>query len=483
MKLPLIPLAILIACTTGLSFGGIAAIVDELIGEIPSGKSIIVSHAVIVNGVITAATVTSQGTVSGVNFSNVLTDDPDVGGSVDPTATDILLNTAPVLASIAKAVTEDVPANFSAADFDAGFSDGDVGDILETLRIISLPGAGTLKLSGVAIVSIPVDILRANIPTLSYEPDLNENGPDSFSWNASDGALFAATNSLVLISVAAVNDLPILANIAKGVTEDTAASFAASEFDAGFSDDDTGEILQTLRITSAPSKGTLLISGVPIVGFPADILRANIGTLSYDPNLNEVGSDSFGWNGSDGTAFALTNGLVNISIAAVNDRPVADPETVERYPTSSLKIPIATLLAGDTDPEGDVPTFVGVNSPTANGATISSSSSLVFYLPNGHTGADTFEYIIQDSLGLMATGTVTVAIITDNDAGANVVSITAAPPNVEVIFAGIPGRTYSVESLDTFPTPPWDFRASVLADAQGRILLGPPTRLYRTTHP
>ncbi|MFT7515894.1 MAG: hypothetical protein ACI9QL_005129, partial [Candidatus Omnitrophota bacterium] len=233
MKLPLIPLAILIACTTGLSFGGIAAIVDELIGEIPSGKSIIVSHAVIVNGVITAATVTSQGTVSGVNFSNVLTDDPDVGGSVDPTATDILLNTAPVLASIAKAVTEDVPANFSAADFDAGFSDGDVGDILETLRIISLPGAGTLKLSGVAIVSIPVDILRANIPTLSYEPDLNENGPDSFSWNASDGALFAATNSLVLISVAAVNDLPILANIAKGVTEDTAASFAASEFDAG----------------------------------------------------------------------------------------------------------------------------------------------------------------------------------------------------------------------------------------------------------
>ena len=54
---------------------------------------------------------------------------------------------------------------------------------------------------------------------------------------------------------------------------------------------------------------------------PQDILRANIGTLTYTPNPDYNGPDSFGWNGSDGTAFAASGALVNITVNPVNDVP------------------------------------------------------------------------------------------------------------------------------------------------------------------
>jgi Concanavalin A-like lectin/glucanases superfamily/Putative Ig domain/Bacterial Ig domain/Matrixin len=54
-----------------------------VIGTLPAGKSVKITF----QNTITAAvpTITSQGTVSGTNFSSILTDDPGVGGASDPT--------------------------------------------------------------------------------------------------------------------------------------------------------------------------------------------------------------------------------------------------------------------------------------------------------------------------------------------------------------------------------------------------------------
>ena len=63
--------------------------VNLAIGNIPAGKSIQVFFDVKINDPFPPMTpsVSSQGTVSGGNFANVLTDDPDVGGTADPTVT------------------------------------------------------------------------------------------------------------------------------------------------------------------------------------------------------------------------------------------------------------------------------------------------------------------------------------------------------------------------------------------------------------
>jgi uncharacterized repeat protein (TIGR01451 family) len=61
--------------------------VNVNIGTLPAGKSVTITFRATVVAVPTAAQVCNQGTVSGSNFSNVLTDDPDVGGASDPTCT------------------------------------------------------------------------------------------------------------------------------------------------------------------------------------------------------------------------------------------------------------------------------------------------------------------------------------------------------------------------------------------------------------
>lgn len=69
----------------------LAAQVNIAIGDIPDGKSIQIIFDVEVDNPFPdmVTSISSQGTVSGGNFANVLTDDPDVVGMADPTLTEV----------------------------------------------------------------------------------------------------------------------------------------------------------------------------------------------------------------------------------------------------------------------------------------------------------------------------------------------------------------------------------------------------------
>lgn len=66
--------------------------VNVNIGDIPIGKSVIISYDVKVDKPFPSMInqVSAQGTISGSNFSNVLTDDPDAMGANDPTITPVV---------------------------------------------------------------------------------------------------------------------------------------------------------------------------------------------------------------------------------------------------------------------------------------------------------------------------------------------------------------------------------------------------------
>src|SRR5215471_10640239 len=72
--------------------------VVRTLGTLPPGKTVVVRFSAIVNTPFPAGAtqVSTQGTVTGSNFSSVLTDDPDAPGTADPTVTPI--NAAPDLA-------------------------------------------------------------------------------------------------------------------------------------------------------------------------------------------------------------------------------------------------------------------------------------------------------------------------------------------------------------------------------------------------
>lgn len=65
--------------------------VNKLLGALPPGKIVVVRFKATVNNPfpINTAQVSTQGRITGGNFSTVLTDDPDVAGAADPTVTPI----------------------------------------------------------------------------------------------------------------------------------------------------------------------------------------------------------------------------------------------------------------------------------------------------------------------------------------------------------------------------------------------------------
>jgi hypothetical protein len=97
---------------TGASLSTTLADVMVNIGTLPAGESVTITFNVTVNNPFTGALpqVSNQGTVSGTNFSNVLTDDPTVGGTADPTVTPIDLPQVSVAVSPAS-VAEDGVTN------------------------------------------------------------------------------------------------------------------------------------------------------------------------------------------------------------------------------------------------------------------------------------------------------------------------------------------------------------------------------------
>ncbi len=185
------------------------------------------------------------------------------------------------------------------------------------------------------------------------------------------------------------------------------------------------------------------------------------------------------------------NAAAGQGFTVANSPPNATADSVDRFPTQSVKIPVADLLSDDTDPEGDTPlSITGVTYTGGNGASVTLSGDTVFYNPNGHTGADTFTYTVQDSLGNSTSGVlVSVNIITDNSASANITDISFPGNGTAVVSAvGIPGRSYRVQTSPTLTPGSWTDAATVVADATGAITYTdpgplPPTRFYRTVHP
>jgi hypothetical protein len=79
----------------------------------------------------------------------------------------------------------------------------------------------------------------------------------------------------------------------------------------------------------------------------------------------------------------------------------------------------------------------------------------VTYTPaTGFIGSDLFTYTIYDGWGGMATGSLVVSVIPGNTAPPNMLPAVYTPGGLLLRFAGIVGRTYSVQRAPAV-TGPW----------------------------
>ncbi len=303
------------------------------------------------------------------------------GNSNTATATITInpVNDPPVATNDTKTVAEDS----GASTVSVLGNDGDVdGDTL-TVTAKSDPAHGTVTLiAGV----------------LSYTPDPDYNGPDSFTYTVSDGHTGTDTGT-VNVTVTPQNDPPVAVN-------DTPASMLEDPGPVtidvlGNDTDIDGTDTLTIQSASDPANGTVVIAGDDL-------------TLTYEPDANYNGPDTFTYVVSDGHGGTDT-GTATVSVTAVNDNPSPDDD-VESVPEESVAAAFP-VLTNDTDIDGDLTfTITAVTQGSKGVVVITGSGTGLTYKPNHNAfGADTFTYTISDGHGGFGTATVHVDISGIND--------------------------------------------------------------------
>lgn len=199
--------------------------------------------------------------------------------------------------------------------------------------------------------------------------------------------------TVTLVSGDPDNDPPIAANDARSTDEDQSVVIRPLDNDS----DPQGDPL-TLAGVGDPLHGTTAISG---------------NTVVYTPELNFFGSDSFGYEISDGSLFGAAT--VSVSVASVNDAPTAVADAVSATEDQTR---VFDPRANDTDVETDWPALqIAAATDGAKGAVaILSGGTRLRYTPNTNAnGADSFTYTIRDAGDLTSTATVNMAIVAVND--------------------------------------------------------------------
>ena len=236
--------------------------------------------------------------------------------------------------------------------------------------------------------------VTVNGATATYTPDSNWNGTDTFTYKANDGTDDSNT-ATVTVTVNAVNDAPIANDVSSSMNEDVATDITLDATDV-----DDGDTL-TYSVVSAASNGTTAVSG-------------NI--VTYTPDANWSGSDTFTYKVNDGTVDSNT-ATVTITVNAVNDTPIATDVSAATNEDTALGV---TLTSSDV--EGDTLTYSVVGT---NNGTVTISGSTATYTPTqDFNGTDTFTYKANDGNTDSNTATVTVTVNAVNDAPvANAMSV------------------------------------------------------------
>jgi hypothetical protein len=250
--------------------------------------------------------------------------------------------------------------------------------------------------------------LSGTAPNLTYTPAPNYFGNDSFAFVANDGQTNSAP-ATVAITVAPVNDAPIANSASVTLPEDTSANIVLTGTDVD------GDAL-TFAVVGGPSHGTL---------------SGTAPNLVYTPAANYFGGDSFTFKVNDGQVDSAA-ATVTLTVAPVNDAPVATPASVTLAEDTSANI----VLSG-TDVEGDTLTFTVATNP-AHGILSGTAPNLIYTPAANYFGGDSFTFTASDGQATSGPATVTITVTPVNDAPvAAPVSVTLAEDtSTNIVLSG-----------------------------------------------
>ncbi|ELA8372125.1 tandem-95 repeat protein [Vibrio parahaemolyticus] len=255
-----------------------------------------------------------------------------------------------------------------------------------------------------------------------------ENGIATISptadWNGSETLTFTATDpsgesisQTVNFTVASVAD--IVADKAT-VVEDTPTIIKVLGNDTFEGD---GKVV-SLDADNGPKNGTVIVN--------------NDGTVTYTPNDNYVGKDTFTYIVTSGGVSESTT--VNVDVTPVNDVPVAKDDTATTQEDTAVTIDV---LPNDTDIDGDTLRIDSASVPSDQGTVEVVDGKLVFTPAENFNGNAEITYTVTDGQ-LTDEAKVTVTVNPVNDAPTikvdAVESITEDAVSIDTVVAALTVR-------------------------------------------
>lgn len=345
------------------------------------------------------------------------------------------VNDAPAGTDAVFTILEDSTKTFTAADF--GFTDGNdtPADTLQAVIIISLPGAGSLKLSG-APVTAGQSIAASDIGNLTFTPVANENGAayDSFNFKVQDnggvdntGVDTDTIENAIGFVVTAVNDAPTITLGDNQTHLEDAGAVLVVGWASGIAAGPNNESSQTVTIL-VTSDNASLFSVAPTIA-------AN-GTLSYtlaaDANGTAVVSVQVTDDGGTANGGVDSSAVQSFTIAVtpVNDAPTfnvgANPTSLEDAATQSISGFVSDISTGPADESSQTVAFtVATNNPNlfSSQPAISANGTLTYTASPNAYGTATVVVAATDNGGTAnggvdtsVTKTFTIEVTPVNDA-------------------------------------------------------------------
>ncbi|MEW6226196.1 MAG: Ig-like domain-containing protein [Chloroflexota bacterium] len=305
----------------------------------------------------------------------------------------------PVATPVVDATNEDVPVllTLTAADVDGG-------------AIASFQVVGGSEVNGT--VGAPGVPNCAALPTctaaVTFTPTADVSGTGGFSFTATDDQGDTSLPATATITINPVNDDPTAVDDGATVDEDAGATqilvLANDEIAP-----DTGESLVVTGVTDPPN-GTATFAA---------------GSVSYTPDPDHFGADSFDYAIGDGNG-GVDTGTVNVTVNGVNDAPTfskgadetvaedAGPQTVAGWATG--------IAPGATNESGQTLTFAATPANAAlfsAGPAISATGTLTYTPAANAYGSTSVSVSLQDNGGTAnggsnTSGSQSFAITIDN---------------------------------------------------------------------
>jgi ELWxxDGT repeat protein/VCBS repeat-containing protein len=370
-----------------------------------------------VNAALNDLSYQSNANFSGTDTLNVTVSDNAGSGSLSDTETIAInvlaVNDAPVITlptpPSANTNTNTPIPGIGVSDPDAG-GGGAIASISAANGLLSLQlNSGVSFIQGTTNDSSRLTLqgtmaaINTALATLTYRSIPRFIGFDPITISVNDqgntgiGAPLTTTAELFVAVGGVVNTPPLALNDTYSVNEDTLLS--GETVLTNDTDPDTGTAPPSAQLLAAPTNAATFT------------FNPN-GTFSYTPRANFNGTDSFTYAARDALGGVSGAATVTIAVNAVNDAPIANPDT---YSTSEdTPLTGSTVLVNDTDPDGAPPTSAQLVTAPSNAASFTLNPDGTFnYTPRANfNGTDSFTYSARDAAGGVSAPTgVTIVVI------------------------------------------------------------------------